>query len=210
MNDDTTPATPGEQHDPAAVPAPDPDAPAAASVPSAPKKKLTRYLTPALAVVAALVVGGVGGVFIGQSTAHAAPQRAGFGQGAGGFRGGEGFGGGQGGAGGGQGAPAGRPGAGGAFTAGTITAVEGSTITLKLQDGSTVKVGTSAATKVTRTSTSSVSKLKSGDTVTVVGQKDASGDVTATTIAEGQAGFGGFRGGFGGGTGGSGGSGSGD
>jgi Cu/Ag efflux protein CusF len=167
-------------------------APAAAT---APKKGWVRFVTPALALVAALVVGGVAGVLIGQSTASASTQRTGF-QNRGGFGGGEGF------PGGGAGAPSGAPNAGGAngagaFTAGTIQSVDGDTITVKLQDGSTVKVTTSDSTKVTETTDSSVSKLKSGDEITVIGEKDASGDVTATTIAEGQSGFG-LRG-FGGG-----------
>jgi Cu/Ag efflux protein CusF len=172
---------------------------------AAPKKGWVRFVTPALALVAALVIGGVAGVFIGQSTASASNQRTGFTQNRGGFGGGEGF------PGGGAGAPSGAPGNGtgtggangaGAFTAGTIQSVDGDTITVKLQDGSTVKVTTSDSTKVTETTSSSVSKLKSGDEITVIGEKDSSGDVTATTIAEGQSGlglrgFGGQRGGNG-------------
>jgi preprotein translocase subunit YajC len=142
------------------------------------------------------VVGGLAGVLIGQNTAHGSPQRAGFIQGGGGFRGGPGPG---------QGAPDGGPNgganrapAGGGFTAGTITAIDGDTLTVKLPDGTTVKVTTSDSTKVTTTATSSVSKLKTGDKVTVIGRKDASGDLDAATIAEGQSGFGAFRGGAGG------------
>jgi preprotein translocase subunit YajC len=167
---------------------PQPAAPAAGP----PKKKWTRYLTPALALVAALVVGGVAGVFIGQSTAQASPQRTGFGQN-GGFPRGEGFGGGQR-----LGGQGGAPGGSGGFTAGTIESVDGGTLTLKLADGSTVKVTTSDSTRVSETTESSVSKLKKGDTVTVIGQKDSSGDVTADSISEGQGGFGGFRAGRGG------------
>ncbi len=178
---------------------------AAPATPGAPRRRWTRFITPALALVAALIVGGVVGGIIGHSTATAAPQRPGFGQG--GFPGGgQGFGGGQGGSGGGAGQNGGgaRPGAAGpgGFTAGTISSIDGDTITLKLQDGSTVKVSTSDSTRVTQTSTSSVSKLKKGDTITVIGQRDSSGDVSATNIAEGASGLGGFRGGFGGGRGG--------
>jgi ferric-dicitrate binding protein FerR (iron transport regulator) len=166
-----------------------------APVAVAPKKNWTRYLTPALALVAALILGGVAGVLIGQSTVsstNASSVRGGFG-GTGTGAGGTGTGaGGAGGAAGGIGTGAG---ARGGFTAGTITGVDGSTITVKLADGSTVKVNTSTSTKVTKTSTTSVNDLATGDTVTVVGAKDASGAVTATRISEGQLGLGG---GFGG------------
>jgi hypothetical protein len=204
MSDQNSPEIPDSETPREVVPTP-----AAGGAP-APKKTWVRYLTPALAIVAALVIGGVAGVFIGQSTASASAQRTGFGQGQnrGGFGGGEGF------PGGGAGAPSGAPGAGtgtgtggangaGAFTAGTIQSVDGDTITVKLQDGSTVKVTTSDSTKVTETTSSSVSKLKSGDEITVIGEKDSSGDVTARSIAEGQSGLGlrGFGGQRGGGTG---------
>jgi ferric-dicitrate binding protein FerR (iron transport regulator) len=159
-----------------------------APVAVAPKKNWTRYLTPALALVAALILGGVAGVLIGQSTVsstNASSVRGGFG----------GTGTGAGGAGGAAGGIGTGAGARGGFTAGTITGVDGSTITVKLADGSTVKVNTSTSTKVTKTSTTSVNDLATGDTVTVVGAKDASGAVTATRISEGQLGLGG---GFGG------------
>jgi hypothetical protein len=162
------------------------------------KKSWTRYLTPALALVAALIIGGVAGVLIGQSTAsssNASSVRGGFGNGQG-LPGGYGnFGGrqGQNGAGGAGGA------AGGGFATGTITSVDGSTITIKKSDGSTVKVSTSDSTTVTKSSTAKVSDLATGDSITVVGQADASGNVTATRISEGQGGLGGFGGGFPGG-----------
>ena len=55
-------------------------------------------------------------------------------------------------------------------------------------------VTTTAETNVTTTSTSSVSALKAGQTITVVGTKDASGNLTASSVSEGA---GGLRGGFG-------------
>jgi hypothetical protein len=206
MSDQNLPTPPAGDSETPVTPPP--------AAPGAPQKKWTRFLTPVLALVAALVVGGVIGGIIGHSTASASPQRAGFGQngsfpGGGEGFGGRGFGGGNGtGSGtgqnggtgtqnGGTGAQGGPAADRGGFTAGTISSVDGDTITLKLQDGSTVKVSTTSSTKVSETSTSSVSKLKAGDTITVIGQKDSSGDVTATTIAEGQGGFG-FRGGAGG------------
>ena len=48
---------------------------------------------------------------------------------------------------------------------------------------------------MTKSSTAKVSDLATGETITVTGQADSSGDVTATRIAEGTAGFGGFGGG---------------
>jgi hypothetical protein len=179
------PAEPATTNPPAAS-----AAPAVATV-AAPKKSWTRYLTPALALVAALIVGGVAGVLIGQNTAsasNASSLRGGFPNGGEGL---PGFGGGQGGAGTGNGAAAGGR---GGFTAGTITSIDGGTITLKLTDGSTVKVSTSDSTTVTKSSTAKVSDLSTGETITVVGQPDSSGDVTATRISEGDAGFGGFGG----------------
>jgi hypothetical protein len=170
-----------------------PAAPAAPAAPAvATTKNWTRFLTPALALVAALIVGGVAGVLIGQNTAstsNASSVRGGFPGGGEGF---PGFGGGQGGAGAGNGAAGGGR---GGFTAGTITSIDGGTITLKLTDGSTVKVSTSDSTTVTKSSTAKVSDLSTGETITVVGQPDSSGDVTATRISEGDAGFGGFGGG---------------
>jgi len=83
----------------------------------------------------------------------------------------------------------------GVLTAGTISSIDGDTITLKLADGSTVKVSTSGSTSVTKTSTAKVSDLAAGDTITVIGKADSSGNVTATRISEGDGGFGGFVGG---------------
>ena len=159
---------------PPAASAPEPVAPA-----TPPKKKgAARLVTPILALVAALVVGGVAGVLIGQNTAGSANaatqgQRGGFG---------------------GYGGPGtGQAGAGGGgITAGTITAIDGDTITVKLTSGTTITVTASGTTKVTTTTTSSVSDLAVGQTITAVGAKDANGNVTATRISEGAVGgFGG-------------------
>jgi hypothetical protein len=124
-----------------------------------------RLITPALAVMAALAIGLFGGILISHATANSATA-AGGGTG---------------------GAPAAR----GGFTAGTIASIDGSTITLTLADGSTVKVTSSSATTVTKSATASVSALKAGETITVVGAKDSSGNVTATSVSEGNRGFGG-------------------
>ena len=138
------------------------------------KSTFRRLITPALAVVAALAIGLVGGILIrhagaSSTTATGQLQPGGFGGGTGGT----------------------GTGAGGGFTAGTIESIDGSTITLKLADGSTVKVTSSSTTTVTKSATASVSALKAGETVTVVGTKDASGNVAATSVSEGNRGFGG-------------------
>jgi ABC-type Fe3+-hydroxamate transport system substrate-binding protein len=159
--------------------APTETTPAAASTPA--KKSAPRFITPALALIAALGVGGVAGVAIGQSTASSSLP-AGFTQGqfpeagdgddAGGFPGG------------------GR----GDVTSGTVTSVDGDTITVTLADGSTVTVTTSADTTVTTTTEATVADLAAGEEIVVSGTKDDAGNVTATSIAQG-AGFSGALGG---------------
>lgn len=82
-------------------------------------------------------------------------------------------------------------GAGGGFTSGEITAIDGSTVTIKASDGSTVTVSTTDGTTVRTTTDASVSDLGVGDTVTVIGSTDSSGTVTAQAITEGATGIGG-------------------
>ena len=188
-DNDITSSEPPAASTPAVAPAA--SAPATAY---APKAKWTRYLTPALALVAALIVGGVAGVLIGQSTAtsaNASSTRGGFGAqgGAGGYGGFPGQIGGTG-----TGAGTGTGTARGGFTSGTINSISGDTISVKLANGSTVKVTTSGTTTVTKSSTAKVSDLAEGETITVIGQADSSGDVAATRISEGATGLGGFGG----------------
>jgi hypothetical protein len=164
MSDNFDPSTAPAASAPAHAPAP----PLAA----APTRR--KWITPALALVAALAVGLAGGVLIGHATAASAQASGGgFARGLGG--GGQGFGGG----GGGDGF------AGGGFTSGTIVSINGSTIVVKSLNGTEKTVTTTSTTKVTKTAPSSVSALKAGETVTVVGTVGANGDVTATTVAEG-------------------------
>jgi hypothetical protein len=185
MTDPTNPVSPSGDRvpeSPAVTPA---AAPAAA--PLAARKRSTRWLTPTLAIVAALAVGMVGGVFIGRSgAAHAGPGTFARGQFAGGdssqIQGGSG-----------QGGGTGRAFAGGGFTTGKITAIDGTTITVKAPDGTLKKVSTTAKTRVSKTTTSSVDELKKGETVTVIGATGSDGTVAATTISQGA----GLRGGFG-------------
>jgi len=149
-------------------------------------RRTARFITPALTLVAVLGVGIFGGVLIGQNTASATSAGSpALGQGrpdgvTGGATGD---------------APAGM----GGFTSGTVTGIDGDTVTLELSDGSTVTITTTDETTVTATQDSSVAELAEGDELTVVGEADDDGNVAATSIAEGARGFGG-AGGAGGGT----------
>jgi len=145
-----------------------------------PAKKATRFITPVLALVAALGIGLFGGVLIGQNTAGST-QAAGFG----GERPDGATGGAAGGTGGGM----------GGLTSGTVTAVDGDVVTLELEDGTTVTITASADTTVTTTDEATVADLAEGDSLTVMGEADADGNVAATSITEGASGFGGGMGG---------------
>jgi ABC-type Fe3+-hydroxamate transport system substrate-binding protein len=150
------------------------------AAPAVPKKSASRFITPILALAAALAIGGIAGVAIGQSTAQSAAP-AGFGQGQ--FPGGANI-----------GDDGGLPGGGrGDFTSGTVTSVDGDVVTITLQDGSTVTISTTADTTVTKTVDATVSDLAAGEEIVVTGTKDASGNVTATSITQGS----GVRGGLG-------------
>ncbi|MFF1477144.1 hypothetical protein ACFVYD_06140 [Streptomyces sp. NPDC058301] len=117
-------------------------------------------------------------------------QRQGFGTGQGGQR--PGFGSGQGGQRQGDGT---GPGAVGGLTIGTVKLVDGTTIYVTDTQGNVVKVTTVGSTQVTEAKSGKVSDLQPGQTVTVRGSQNASGDVAATTVTQGGAsGFGGGRG----------------
>jgi len=136
-----------------------------------------------------VVIGVLGGFYLGAKygqghpTPSATPVAAttsGAGTGTGRFAGGgAGFGGG---AGGGGIAPA---------VAGTVTAVNGTTITVTDRTGRAVKVDVSGA-RITRTQQGTAADLTENATVTVVGQTGADGTVTAQTVAIG-GGLGGGR-----------------
>lgn len=137
-----------------------------------------------------VAVGLLGGVFIGhhfgQPAAAATGGNARFGQG--GF---PGFGNG-------SGAPPSFP-AGGQLQFGTITSINGNTITLKSRTGATLKVNVGSGTTIQVTKSGSIGDLGTGDTIVVVGSKSSDGSIAAQRISEG-GGFGGrFGGGFGGG-----------
>lgn len=94
-------------------------------------------------------------------------------------------------------------------TAGTIKLVDGSTIYVTDAQGNIVKVTTKGTTKVSESKDGKVGDLKPGQSVTVRGTANSSGDIAASTVTEGAlptggsgGGFGGFGGGTAGGTGG--------
>jgi hypothetical protein len=68
---------------------------------------------------------------------------------------------------------------------GKITLVDGTTIYVTLASGDVLTVKTTSATKVSVGSVTKVSGLKAGQSVTVTGPTDSSGNVTATSIAAG-------------------------
>jgi flagellin len=80
----------------------------------------------------------------------------------------------------------------GGGTFGTVTAVNGDQLVLATSQGGRVTVTTSSTTAFTVTTKGALSDLKVGTSVTVQGQPDANGTITATAISTG---FGGARGG---------------
>jgi hypothetical protein len=68
---------------------------------------------------------------------------------------------------------------------GKITLVDGTTIYVTLASGDVLSVKTTSATKVSVGSVTKVSGLKAGQSVTVTGPTDSSGNVTASTITAG-------------------------
>jgi hypothetical protein len=165
-----------------------PASPSTPSTPStasaAPKKAgAARFITPALVLAAVLGIGIFGGVLIGQNTSASASV-------AGGMPSRDG-----------QEMPTGEmptgAGAMGGLTSGTVVSINGDTITLETSDGEEITVTTSDDTTVTTTEESDVASLAAGDSLTVTGESDDAGDVTATSISEGETAFGGFGGGGG-------------
>ena len=82
---------------------------------------------------------------------------------------------------------------GGNATVGTIKLIDGGTVYVQTTAGDIVQVATSAGTKVTVSSTVPVKVLKPGETVIVQGSKNSSGTIAATSIS--QTSLGGFGGG---------------
>lgn len=68
---------------------------------------------------------------------------------------------------------------------GEITSLDGSTITIKTQDGNSKIIIYSTSTKLNKTSEGSVSDLKVGEQVTAIGSESSDGTVTAQSISVG-------------------------
>ncbi len=73
----------------------------------------------------------------------------------------------------------------GGATTGTVKLIDGSTVYLTTSSGSVVKVTTKGTTKITTQQSGKAADLKPGQTVTVEGSTDSSGNVAATTVTEG-------------------------
>jgi hypothetical protein len=83
---------------------------------------------------------------------------------------------------------------GGNATVGTIKLIDGATVYVQTAAGDIVQVATSAGTKVTVSSTAPVKDLQPGETVIVLGSKNSSGAIAATSISQTSLGGGGFGG----------------
>jgi hypothetical protein len=161
--------------------------------PPRPRRRLATRWTVATSVVTLLALGFIGGALVqrGRQPAAAAGPQAALGVGAR--------------AGAGPGAPgaATADGGGAAPVTGKVSSVDGKTLYVTTNQGTTVKVRAGSSAKVTRTAKSKVGAVHPGDSVVIMGSTAASGRVTAaqiTATANGvtPGGFGGF-GGFGGG-----------
>ena len=82
----------------------------------------------------------------------------------------------------------------GGFTAGSIVSNDGSTITIKMNDGSTKFVLYSGSTTIRKSATGTSADLVAGENVVVTGSASSDGSITATQIQ-----LGGLPGGPGGG-----------
>jgi hypothetical protein len=87
-------------------------------------------------------------------------------------------------------ASAGGPPAGGGATSsassattGTVTSIRNGVIHLKTSDGTTIKVKTTATSKVTRNARTAAGQVHPGDSVVVQGTTAANGTVTATQVS---------------------------
>jgi hypothetical protein len=147
--------------------------------------------TLAVLAVALLVVGGVVGALIGHSVGNDDTVQASGRNGFGNARGGYGLPG-QGQQGQedqqdqqGQQGPQGLGGPGRGLASGTVTAVDGDTITVKTADGRTVKVKVSDSTKYSVTKEGSKDDVKVGEQLLVTGRAGDDGTVDASTIRTG-------------------------
>jgi hypothetical protein len=144
--------------------------------------RMTMALAALLVVALTFVVGAEVQKHYGKTAAATGPAGAaaafGRARAAGGFAGGFGGGGGAGGAGG-----AGGFGAAASGPTGTVTLIKGTTLYVTDSSGTTSLVKTSAASRVTKTVTSSVKNILPGSVVTVTGTQAKDGSYTATSIS---------------------------
>ena len=144
------------------------------------RRKRLPALTLALALLVAAAVAFIGGVEVqkhwGATSASTAgggfaAARAAAAGGASGFAGRGGFG--------------GATGGGGTGVSGTVTLIKGSTLYVTSASGNTVLVHTTAASAVTKTVAGTVTSIRPGSTVTVVGAAASDGSYTASQVTVG-------------------------
>lgn len=82
-----------------------------------------------------------------------------------------------------------RAGMGGGLTAGEIISKDTTSITIKMQDGSTKIVLIGESTQVMKTATGSVGDLSIGTNVTVTGTTNSDGSITSQSVQIRPAGF---------------------
>lgn len=75
-----------------------------------------------------------------------------------------------------------RGGMNGGFTAGEIISKDATSITIKMQDGSTKIVLIATSTQVMKSSTGSLSDLTTGTNVTISGNANSDGSITAQSV----------------------------
>ena len=161
-----------------------PDARDIASELAAPPRRKLPWLPLLLTAGMIAGLGFAGGAYFQKTNGTAAAtgfpsgaQRPGGTGGAGGYGG---FGGGAAG-----GAGTGTGGTGTTATTGTVKLVDGDTVYLTTGSGTVVKVTTKSSTKITTVKTGRTTDLLPGQSVTVQGSTDTSGNVTAATVTEG-------------------------
>jgi len=79
----------------------------------------------------------------------------------------------------------GASGAAGGATTGTVKLVDGNTIYVTNSSGNIVKITTGSSTTVSIAKSGTVGQIQPGQTVTVRGTTDSSGNVTASSVTEG-------------------------
>ena len=80
-------------------------------------------------------------------------------------------------------------GANGGAVSGAILSKDASSITIKMQDGSTKIVLTNASTSVMKASTGTFADLMAGTNVTAIGTANSDGSITAASVSIRPAGF---------------------